>query len=35
MQLRYFTALQNIAGERATTIVFPIPTNLMQTLRGS
>jgi regulator of protease activity HflC (stomatin/prohibitin superfamily) len=35
MQLRYFTALQNIAGERASTIVFPIPTNLMQTLRGS
>jgi regulator of protease activity HflC (stomatin/prohibitin superfamily) len=35
MQLRYFTALQSIAGERASTIVFPIPTNLMQTLRGS
>jgi regulator of protease activity HflC (stomatin/prohibitin superfamily) len=35
MQLRYFTALQSIAGERSSTIVFPIPTNLMQTLRGS
>ena len=35
MQLRYFTALQSIAGERASTIVFPIPTNQMQTLRGS
>ena len=35
MQLRYFTALQSIAGERASTIVFPIPTNLLQTLRGS
>lgn len=29
MQLRYFTALQNIAGERASTIVFPLPINLM------
>jgi regulator of protease activity HflC (stomatin/prohibitin superfamily) len=28
MQLRYFTALQNIAGERTSTIVFPIPTEL-------
>jgi len=35
MQLRYFTALQSIAGERTSTIVFPIPTNLLQTLRGS
>jgi regulator of protease activity HflC (stomatin/prohibitin superfamily) len=35
MQLRYFTALQNIAGERTSTIVFPIPTSLMQMLRGS
>ena len=35
MQLRYLTALQSIAGERASTIVFPIPTNLLQTLRGS
>jgi regulator of protease activity HflC (stomatin/prohibitin superfamily) len=35
MQLRYFTALQNIAGERTTTIVFPIPTDLLQKLRGS
>ncbi len=29
MQLRYFAALQNIAGERASTIVFPLPINLM------
>ena len=29
MQLRYFTALQNIAGERASTIVFPLPMNLL------
>jgi len=28
MQLRYFTALQNIAGEKSSTIVFPIPMNL-------
>jgi regulator of protease activity HflC (stomatin/prohibitin superfamily) len=25
MQLRYLTALQNVAGDRASTIVFPIP----------
>ena len=29
MQLRYFTALQNVAGERSSTIVFPLPMNLM------
>ncbi len=29
MQLRYFSALQNIAGEKSSTIVFPIPMNLM------
>ena len=32
MQLRYFTALQNIAGERSSTIVFPIPINLIEKL---
>lgn len=32
MQLRYFTALQNIAGDRARTIVFPLPMNLMKNL---
>jgi len=30
MQLRYLTALQNVAGERARTIVFPVPINLLQ-----
>jgi len=35
MQLRYFTALQNIAGERSSTIVFPIPTDFMQKLRST
>jgi hypothetical protein len=35
MQLRYFRALQNIAGERSSTIVFPIPADFMTKLRGS
>jgi regulator of protease activity HflC (stomatin/prohibitin superfamily) len=35
MQLRYLTALGNIAGERARTIVFPIPIDLFEKLRGS
>jgi regulator of protease activity HflC (stomatin/prohibitin superfamily) len=34
MQLRYFTALQNVAGERSSTIVFPLPINLMDKLKG-
>jgi len=34
MQLRYFTALQNVAGERSSTIVFPLPINLMERLKG-
>ena len=32
MQLRYFTALNDIADERTTTIVFPLPLDLLQTL---
>ena len=35
MQLRYLTALQNIAGERSSTIVFPIPMNMMEKLSRS
>jgi len=35
MQLRYLTALQTIAGERASTIVFPVPMNLMEKLTRS
>lgn len=35
MQLRYFTALQNVAGERASTIVFPVPMNLIDRLARS
>jgi len=30
MQLRYFTALHDIAGERSSTIVFPIPADFMR-----
>jgi regulator of protease activity HflC (stomatin/prohibitin superfamily) len=29
MQLRYFEALREIAGDRASTIVFPLPMNVM------
>jgi len=28
MQLRYFEALHDIAGERSSTVVFPLPMNL-------
>jgi len=34
MQLRYLTALQNVAGDRATTIVFPIPMDLFEKMRS-
>jgi regulator of protease activity HflC (stomatin/prohibitin superfamily) len=33
MQLRYFTALQNIVGDRTSTIVFPIPMNILEKLK--
>ena len=29
MQLRYFEALHDIAGERTSTVVFPLPMNLL------
>lgn len=29
MQLRYFEALHDIAGERSSTVVFPLQTNLL------
>jgi hypothetical protein len=32
MQLRYFAALHDIAGERSSTVVFPIPMNLFDHL---
>jgi regulator of protease activity HflC (stomatin/prohibitin superfamily) len=34
LQLRYLGALQNIAGERSSTIVFPMPINLFETLKA-
>jgi regulator of protease activity HflC (stomatin/prohibitin superfamily) len=35
MQLRYLGTLQNIAGEKSNTIVFPLPANLVQALAGA
>jgi len=32
MQLRYLTTLQDIAGEKNSTIVFPVPVDLLQSL---
>ena len=34
MQLRYLTALQTIAGERSRTIIFPLPIDLFDKIRG-
>jgi regulator of protease activity HflC (stomatin/prohibitin superfamily) len=34
MQLRYLGALLNIAGERSSTIVFPLPIDLLDAFRG-
>ncbi|MBX3493821.1 MAG: slipin family protein [Parvibaculum sp.] len=33
MQLRYFSALHDIAGEKTNTIVFPLPMDLMDAIR--
>jgi len=33
MQLRYLTAMQNIAGEQARTIIFPLPIDLLERLK--
>jgi regulator of protease activity HflC (stomatin/prohibitin superfamily) len=35
MQLRYLTGLQNIAGERSSTIVFPLPIDFFSRLRSA
>jgi regulator of protease activity HflC (stomatin/prohibitin superfamily) len=35
MQLRYLSALHDIAGERSSTIVFPIPLDLLGQLSGT
>jgi regulator of protease activity HflC (stomatin/prohibitin superfamily) len=34
MQLRYFAALHDIAGEKTSTIVFPVPIDLFDKLKG-
>ncbi|KAF0097076.1 MAG: hypothetical protein FD144_5408 [Rhodospirillaceae bacterium] len=34
MQLRYLGTLANIAGEKSSTIVFPLPIDLLNLLRG-
>jgi regulator of protease activity HflC (stomatin/prohibitin superfamily) len=34
MQLRYLGTLANIAGEKSSTIVFPLPIDLLGALRG-
>jgi regulator of protease activity HflC (stomatin/prohibitin superfamily) len=34
MQLRYLTALQTVAGERSRTIIFPLPIDLFDKIRG-
>ncbi len=34
MQLRYLGTLLNIAGERSSTIVFPVPMDVLDVLRG-
>ena len=35
MQLRYLTGLQNIASERSSTIVFPLPIDFLSRLKTS
>ncbi|MBU6461349.1 MAG: hypothetical protein KGL35_02750 [Bradyrhizobium sp.] len=32
MQLRYFAALHDIAGDQSSTVVFPLPVNLLDHL---
>jgi regulator of protease activity HflC (stomatin/prohibitin superfamily) len=34
MQLRYFAALHDIAGERSSTVVFPLPMDLLGHMTG-
>ena len=34
MQLRYLQTLTEIAGEKSSTIVFPLPINLMESVRN-
>jgi hypothetical protein len=32
MQLRYLNALQDFAGERASTVIFPLPMDLLRAI---
>jgi hypothetical protein len=34
MQLRYLQTLTEVAGDRSTTIVFPVPTNVLDVLHS-
>ena len=34
MQLRYLQTLVEIAGEKSSTIVFPLPVDIMQGLKS-
>jgi regulator of protease activity HflC (stomatin/prohibitin superfamily) len=34
MPLRYLTALQNVAGDRTSTVVFPVPMDIPQKLQS-
>jgi regulator of protease activity HflC (stomatin/prohibitin superfamily) len=34
MQLRYLNALLNVAGDKTNTILFPIPVDLFDKLKG-
>ena len=34
MQLRYLTAMQNVVGDRSSTIIFPIPIDMFEKLRS-
>ena len=34
MQLRYLQTLTEIAGEKSSTIVFPLPMNIMESIRN-
>jgi hypothetical protein len=35
MQLRYLQTLGNIAGDKSTTIVFPLPMDLLSAVKGT
>lgn len=35
LHLRYLTTLRDIAGERSSTIVFPLPIDMMRALKST